>query len=28
VNDGGSVVLATLDPDEGVTFAQQKIDLR
>jgi DNA repair exonuclease SbcCD nuclease subunit len=27
VNDGGSVVLAVLDPDEGVTFTQQKIDL-
>ena len=27
VNDGGSVVLVTLDPDEGVTFVQQKIML-
>jgi len=27
VNDGGSVALAILDPDEGVILSQQKIVL-
>jgi DNA repair exonuclease SbcCD nuclease subunit len=27
VNEGGSVALAVLDPDTGVTFSQQKITL-
>ncbi|MGE0824534.1 MAG: exonuclease SbcCD subunit D [Candidatus Binatia bacterium] len=27
VNNGGSVVLAVLDPEDGVTFSQQKISL-
>jgi hypothetical protein len=27
VNHGGSVVMVTLDPDEGVTLEQQKIRL-